>query len=83
MNDVSRASASDFAFPKFKTHFTEFIGIADDGHLWVDGCDCAELARTYGTPLYVISENQFRLNYRRFRDAFATRATGGSRSATS
>jgi diaminopimelate decarboxylase len=70
MNDVTRASASDFAFPKFKTHFSEFIGIADDGHLWVDGCDCAALARTYGTPLYVISENQFRLNYRRFRDAF-------------
>jgi diaminopimelate decarboxylase len=62
-----------FVFPEFKRHFSEFIGIGKSGHLEIEGRDCAELAKTFGTPLYVLSENQFRLNYRRFRDAFASR----------
>ena len=56
--------------------FTEFIGIGTNGHLWVDGRDVVELAETFGTPLYVMSENQLRHNYRRFRDAFASRYPG-------
>ena len=62
---------TELATPRFKKHYTEFIGIGKDGHLRVDGRDCVELAETFGTPLYVLSENQFRHNYRRFRDAFA------------
>lgn len=53
--------------------FGEFIGIGPNGNLWVDGCDVAKLAARFGTPLYVISENQLRWTYRRFRDAFARR----------
>ena len=30
-----------------------------DGKLYFDGCDTTELAREYGTPLYVMSENAF------------------------
>ena len=70
MDDRTPPAATVLAYPRFKRHFTEFIGIGDNGHLWVDGRDCTELAATFGTPLYVLSENQLRHNYRRFRDAF-------------
>ena len=72
MDDQNFAVPGALPYPSFKRSFSEFIGISDNGHLWVEGRDCAELARTYGTPLYVTSENQFRHNYRRFRDAFRT-----------
>lgn len=54
----------------YKVAFGEFIGVGPNGNLWVDGCDVAELAEKYGTPLYIISENQMRHSYRAFRDAF-------------
>ncbi|MCO5066295.1 MAG: alanine racemase [Rhizobiaceae bacterium] len=57
----------------YKESFGEFFGIGPNGNLWVDGCDVAELARKFGTPLYIISENQLRYTYRRFRDAFTSR----------
>jgi diaminopimelate decarboxylase len=44
-----------------------------DGRLFVEGCDAVELAHTFGTPVYVVSENQLRRNASRFRDAFASR----------
>ncbi len=47
------------------------------GRLFVEGCDAAELARRFGTPLHVFSENQLRRNARRFREAFATRRPEG------
>lgn len=56
--------------PCYTTTFGKFIGVGENGNLWVDGCDVAELARHYGTPLYIISENELRHNYRGFRDAF-------------
>ncbi len=43
------------------------------GQLFVEGCDAVELARTFGTPIYVVSENQLRRNARRIREAFASR----------
>ncbi len=73
MNDQARYESEGLRYPKFKRHFSEFIGIGDNGHLWVEGCDVVALADAYGTPLYVISEGQLRHNYRRFRDAFASR----------
>lgn len=57
----------------FEHAFTEYIGVHSNGHLWVEERDCVELAQEYGTPLYVVSENQLRHNYRAFRDAFASR----------
>jgi diaminopimelate decarboxylase len=44
-----------------------------DGHLFVEGCDAVELARRFGTPAYVVSEDQLRRNARRFREAFGSR----------
>ncbi len=41
-----------------------------DGHLWVEGCDTVELARTFGTPIHVLSEDQLRRNVRRAIAAF-------------
>src|SRR5579871_5497229 len=54
----------------FTTNFGEFIGIGENGNLWVEDCDVADLARRFGTPLFIISESQLRYTYRQFRDAF-------------
>jgi diaminopimelate decarboxylase len=56
--------------PEYKTSFGQFIGIGANRNLWVDGCDVKYLADRFGTPLYIISENQLRYTYRQFRDAF-------------
>ncbi|UEL27304.1 diaminopimelate decarboxylase [Pseudarthrobacter sp. L1SW] len=42
----------------------------DDGELTVDGIPVSELQRKYGTPLFVMSENDFRARARAFSDAF-------------
>ena len=44
-----------------------------DGHLFVEECDAADMAHRFGTPLYVVSEDQLRRNIRRFRRVFAER----------
>ncbi len=41
-----------------------------DGRLFFDGCDVGELARQFGTPLYVYSENRIRENYRKLIKAY-------------
>ena len=55
---------------EYETSFGEFIGIGPNGNLWVDGCDVAELVERFGSPLFIMSENQLRYTYRSFRDAF-------------
>jgi len=52
----------------YKISFGEFIGVGPNGNLWVDGCDVKELADRFGTPLFIISENQLRYTYRRGSD---------------
>jgi diaminopimelate decarboxylase len=47
-----------------------------DGALFVEELPAQELARRFGTPLYVMSEDQLRRNVRRFRSAFAARWPG-------
>ena len=42
-----------------------------DGRLFIDDLDTNELADRFGTPLFVLSETQLRMNVRRFRAAFA------------
>jgi diaminopimelate decarboxylase len=42
-----------------------------EGHLWLEECDTVELARRFGTPAYVVSEDQLRRNARRIGAAFA------------
>ena len=45
-------------------------GVGDNGHFMIEQTDCQTLAETYGTPLFVTSENQFRDNYRQMKKAF-------------
>jgi diaminopimelate decarboxylase len=41
-----------------------------DGHLRIEACDTVELARRFGTPIHVVSEDQLRRNARRIAAAF-------------
>jgi diaminopimelate decarboxylase len=41
-----------------------------NGRLWMDGCDLVELAAQFGTPLYVVSEEQLGRNLRRIEAAY-------------
>ena len=43
------------------------------GHLEIGGCDTVDLAREFGTPLYVMDEALIRSNCRAFRSAFEAR----------
>lgn len=72
MNHQSRIEkrAPELKPVDYELSFGEFIGVGPNGNLWVDGCDVEELANRFGTPLYIISENQLRHTYRAFRDAF-------------
>jgi diaminopimelate decarboxylase len=45
------------------------LGINAAGHLVVGGCDTAELARQFGTPLYVLDEEFIRGRCREYADA--------------
>ncbi len=47
--------------------------INERGHLEVGGCDTAELAREFGTPCYVVAEDDIRSRARAFVQAFAAR----------
>lgn len=44
-----------------------------DGRLFIEGCDAVELARRFGTPVTVMSEDQLRRNARRYRREFESR----------
>src|SRR5687768_12277624 len=41
----------------------------DSGRLAIGGCDAVELAREFGTPAYVVSEDDLRVRAREARDA--------------
>ena len=41
-----------------------------DGHLFVEGYDTVDLIGEFGSPLFVLSEDQIRRNARRFQKAF-------------
>jgi diaminopimelate decarboxylase len=43
------------------------------GHLEVGGCDAVELAREFGTPAYVVAEDDLRARARAFSDALRAR----------
>ena len=44
-----------------------------DGHLVIGGCDAVELAREFGTPLYLYDENTLRSKCREFQTEFGKR----------
>ena len=39
---------------------SECLNVNEKGHLTIGGCDTVELAKEYGTPLYVIDEDTVR-----------------------
>lgn len=39
---------------------SECLGVNEQGHLTIGGCDTVELAKEYGTPLYVLDESGVR-----------------------
>ena len=47
--------------------------VTPDGHLAVAGCDTVDLARQFGTPLYVLDEEIVRSNCRKYLTAFRER----------
>jgi diaminopimelate decarboxylase len=47
--------------------------VDDSGHLTVGGCDTVELAREFGTPLYLFDEEDLRARCREFRREFEAR----------
>jgi diaminopimelate decarboxylase len=50
--------------------------VNDRGHLEIGGCDTVELAKEFGTPLYVMDEAALRDNCRRYTAAFEARYPG-------
>lgn len=49
------------------------LDVDASGTLMWDGCSMAELAREFGTPLYVVSRKRLERAYREFYNAFASR----------
>ncbi|CAK6697857.1 diaminopimelate decarboxylase [Synechococcus sp. CBW1107] len=49
-----------------------------EGRLQVGGCGLSDLARTYGTPLYVLDEATLRATCRAYRDALAVHYPGSA-----
>src|SRR5437868_13274964 len=47
--------------------------VNDRGHLEIGGCDAIELAHEFGTPAYVVAEQDLRTRARSFLDAVAAR----------
>src|SRR3954447_22997701 len=50
-----------------------------DGRLSIGGCDALELAREYGTPAYIVAEDDLRARAREFVRAMAAHHGGRSR----
>jgi diaminopimelate decarboxylase len=47
----------------------------EDGRLQIGGCDAVELAREFGTPAYIVSEDDLRARAQTFVEAFRARTT--------
>lgn len=53
------------------TRFTVHLKSSRKGVLEIEGIPVPELVRQYGSPLFVLSENTIRHNFRRIHRAFA------------
>ena len=60
-----------------ETQLDTHLSLDADGELHVEQVPVRDLAQQFGTPLHVISGSRLRDNYRRIRDAFATRWGAG------
>ncbi len=50
--------------------YSPCLSINENGHLTISGCDTIALAEQYGTPLYVISEDEVRRVCKSYADSF-------------
>ncbi|MCC8023387.1 MAG: diaminopimelate decarboxylase [Clostridiales bacterium] len=48
---------------------SDCLDVNTRGHLTIGGCDTVDLAQKYGTPLYVLDENQIRQNCRDYKQS--------------
>ncbi len=55
------------------------LSVNGEGHLEISGCDTVELAQQYGTPLYVMSEDEIRSVCRRYVASFEKNYGGNGR----
>lgn len=55
---------------------TKGLIFGENGHLHIEGCDAVELAKEYGTPLYVMNETLIRDNCKRYKSFFADNFSG-------
>ncbi|WP_322173739.1 diaminopimelate decarboxylase [Acutalibacter caecimuris] len=59
--------------------FSPCLAINELGHLAISGCDTVELAHQYGTPLYVMSEDEIRRVCRNYVESFQKFYNGNGR----
>ena len=50
--------------------YASCLSVNEQGHLSISGCDAVDLAQQYGTPVYILSENEIRSVCRRYVDSF-------------
>lgn len=59
--------------------YSPCLNINEKGHLSISGCDTVDLAQQYGTPLYVMSEDEIRRVCRSYVDSFQKFYQGNGR----
>lgn len=59
--------------------YSSCLSVNEKEHLTISGCDTVELAKQYGTPLYVMSEDEIRSVCRRYVSSFQTYYQGNGR----
>lgn len=59
--------------------YSPCLSINEKGHLAISGCDTVELAQQYGTPLYVMSEDEIRRVCKSYVDSFQKFYNGNGR----
>ena len=75
-NSQNSEKIVELAPKDYKLSYSDFVGIGNNGNLWVEDCDVEELVKEYGSPLLIISESQFRQSFRQFKKAFTDNYNG-------
>lgn len=55
------------------------LKVNNNNNLEIGGCDCVELAKKFNTPLYVIDEQEVRVNCKKYKDAISKYYNGHGR----
>lgn len=58
--------------------YADNLSVSENNHLMIGGHDAVALAREFGTPLYVLDEDQMRRNCRAYRQSLADSYPGES-----